>query len=76
VQRSRHDGAERVIRNDWTYTYDRGGNRVRKTETESQRRVEYTYDLDNPTGYGSKNNRLMRTKEYDTTATEVLLSTT
>ncbi len=44
---------------DLEYSYDAGGNRTVKIDHFNDRRVEYHYDLENPSLYGSKNNRLM-----------------
>ena len=44
---------------DLEYGYDAGGNRTVKVDGFNDRRVEYHYDLENPSLYGSNNNRLM-----------------
>ncbi|MDO8632700.1 MAG: hypothetical protein Q7R41_19630, partial [Phycisphaerales bacterium] len=49
------------------YEYDAGGNRTKKVDNLAQTEVRYHYDLEDPQGYGSKNNRLMFYKEFDTT---------
>jgi RHS repeat-associated protein len=49
-----------------TYQYDQGGNRTKKIDVTAQIEVTYHYDLEDPPGYDSKNNRLM---SYDTVST-------
>ncbi|MBI4717243.1 MAG: RHS repeat protein, partial [Planctomycetes bacterium] len=51
---------------DLTYTYDQGGNRQQKTDAVDQRRTQYDYDVENPAGYGSNGNRLMKALVFDT----------
>ncbi len=63
---------------DITYEYDNGGNRTLKEDAVSNTRVEYHYDLEDPSEYDSKNNQLMYYQEFDTSGPgdPVLVSTT
>ena len=58
------------------YTYDQGGNRLTKTDVGNDVLSEYTYDIDDPTTYGSANNRLMLTETFDTSGQEPVLDST
>ena len=70
-----YDNRRRLIREvrtgatpyDLTYEYDDGGNRTKKIDNLGRSEIRYHYDLENPATYGSKNNRLMFYKEFDTT---------
>ena len=52
---------------DIAYEYDDGRNRTKKIDNLGRSEIRYHYDLENPATYGSKNNRLMFYKEFDTT---------
>ena len=59
------------------YEYDDRGNRTVKTDVDNDLRTDYVYDLDDPSAYGSKNNRLEFYEVYDTSGqSNTLLSTT
>ena len=54
-----------------TYQYDQGGNRIKMVENVNfgvDDVTTYTYDLENPTYYGSKDNRLMYSKKENVDA--------
>jgi hypothetical protein len=44
---------------DLTYTYDQGGNRLKKIDAVNDVEVQYHYDLEDPGTYQSANNRLV-----------------
>ena len=78
-ERSRLIGEIRVGTNpyDRAYTYDAGGNRVKKLDRQNDLLVEYEYDYTAPATYGSDNNRLMLYETFDTSGPQnVLLETT
>ncbi|MCH7704377.1 MAG: RHS repeat-associated core domain-containing protein, partial [Planctomycetes bacterium] len=78
-ERSRLIGEIRVGTNpyDLAYTYDAGGNRVKKLDANNDLLVQYQYDYTDPATYGSDNNRLMFYETFDTSGPQnVLLETT
>jgi hypothetical protein len=64
---------------DLAYEYDQGGNRTAMIDAKNDIRVDYFYDVGTVGDYGtpdSKNNRLRYYETYDTSGSDVLLSTT
>jgi len=83
LRRLTHEGRSGANGYDLIYGYDKGGNRTRKIDywyvpVETMYTTEYTYDNSDAVGFGSFNNRLMKTEKYDDIdpANRVLLSTT
>ena len=60
----------------FSYEYDQVGNRKTKTDELNQIEVEYYYDIDHPSQYGSNNNRLQLSSTVDVSGTPTLLSET
>jgi RHS repeat-associated protein len=65
VHEDRDDG-ENSRDYDLTYTYDQGGNRLKKIDAVNDVEVQYHYDLEDPERYVSKNNRLVYFETLDT----------
>ncbi|MEK6800126.1 MAG: hypothetical protein AABZ12_14270, partial [Planctomycetota bacterium] len=49
---------------DLSYQYDKGGNRTLKIDSRNNQRVEYTYDVSDPSVYFSASNRLIKYSTY------------
>lgn len=61
---------------DMEYAYDQAGNRTSRLDNAAALLTLYEYDVDDPVGYQSDNNRLMKSEIYDVSGTPVLVSTT
>ena len=64
VHEDRDDG-ENSRDYDLTYTYDQGGNRLKKIDAVNDVEVRYHYDLEDPDRYVSRNNRLVYFETLD-----------
>ncbi len=60
---------------DMEYAYDQAGNRTSKLDSVAALLTLYEYDVDDPAGYQSDNNRLMKSEMYDVSGAPVLVET-
>ncbi len=52
---------------------NQGGNRLTKTDNNGNFRTEYHYDLEDPAGYKTKNNRLMYYEVFNISGSPALV---